>query len=594
MSTPVTPPGDVSSAASQGGSFFSRFGRAIVRFFTWPFRLSFPGKIAFLSFILLSLLAFIVWLIIRSNPKHVALYHVLTWQRVTVVLVLLAVIPVVIYYTLKTWLEGEGSPFPDIDSAWKAGVEALRDNGLSLDAMPVFLVMGSPDGGKNAALATASGRQFRVAAVPDAPAPLQWYADAESVFLFLNSIGSISALNVLIEKQGFVQSSGPSFAPISDAPTSPVAQPAAAEPAAGGPQSQTGTLTLQAPVSPGGGAGSAPQPVLGGMAEPATAQPPAGTTTAEELKKTPLRGTMMFPPAGSSPATATAAPAAAPVQQSVAHSVAPSRSTMSEAAVELPVKEADLQRRRLHYLIRLFARQREPLCPINGAITCLPFAAIEAGASQAVALERAVRSDIEVIQHGGQVRFPVSAMIVGLEEERGFSELIRRVGRERAAVQRFGRGYDLRGLPSEEEMAAFGAHVVGAFEDWVYSLFREEDSLAHPGNTLLYGLLCKVRSTLKGRLTEILAKGYGYDARRHSEEEAFLFSGCYFAATGSTEDRQAFVRGVFDKLEDEQESVEWTRNAVVSHRSRKRIIGLGAAASAALAIALAAMLILKK
>ena len=593
MST-VTPPGDVSSAASQGGSFFSRFGKAIVRFFTWPFRLSFPGKIAFLSFILLSLLAFIVWLIIRSNPKHVALYHVLTWQRITVVLVLLAVIPVVIYFTLKTWLEGEGSPFPDIDSAWKAGVEALRDNGLSLDAMPVFLVMGSPDGAKNAALATASGRQFRVAAVPDAPAPLQWYADAESVFLFLNSIGSISALNALIEKQGFVQSSGPSFAPISDAPTAPIAQPAAAEPAAGGPQSQTGTLTLQAPVSPGGGgAGSAPQPVLGGMAEatqPATAQPPAGTTTAEELKKTPLRGTMMFPPAGSSTATATAAP----VQQSVAHSIAPLRSTMSEAAVELPVKEADLQRRRLHYLIRLFARRREPLCPINGAVTLLPFAAIEAGASQAVALERAVRSDIEVIQHGGQVRFPVSAMIVGLEEERGFSELIRRVGRERAAVQRFGRGYDLRGLPSEEEMAAFGAHVVGAFEDWVYSLFREEDSLAHPGNTLLYGLLCKVRSTLKGRLTDILAKGYGYDARRHSEEEAFLFSGCYFAATGSTEDRQAFVRGVFDKLEDEQESVEWTRNAVVSHRSRKRIIGLGAAASAALAIALAAMLILKK
>ncbi len=41
-----------------------------------------------------------------------------------------------------------------------------------------------------------------------------------------------------------------------------------------------------------------------------------------------------------------------------------------------------------------------------------------------------------------------------------------------------------------------------------------------------------------------------------------LFSGCYFGATGETEDRQAFVRSVFDKLPSEQEELEWTDQAL--------------------------------
>ena len=37
-----------------------------------------------------------------------------------------------------------------------------------------------------------------------------------------------------------------------------------------------------------------------------------------------------------------------------------------------------------------------------------------------------------------------------------------------------------------------------------------------------------------------------------------MFSGCYFAAAGETDDRQAFVKGVFDKLPDEQAELQWT------------------------------------
>ena len=36
------------------------------------------------------------------------------------------------------------------------------------------------------------------------------------------------------------------------------------------------------------------------------------------------------------------------------------------------------------------------------------------------------------------------------------------------------------------------------------------------------------------------------------------FAGCYFGATGPSEDRQAFVTSVFEKLVKLEEDVEWT------------------------------------
>ena len=119
-------------------------------------------------------------------------------------------------------------------------------------------------------------------------------------------------------------------------------------------------------------------------------------------------------------------------------------------------------------------------------------------------LQTAVRSDLNVVHQGAQQRSPVTCLVTGLERERGFRELVRRVGREMATAQRFGQKFDACQATTPDQMAALSAHVCGAFEDWVYTLFREEDSLTRAGNTRLYGLLCKVRCMLKGRLSQIL------------------------------------------------------------------------------------------
>jgi len=163
-------------------------------------------------------------------------------------------------------------------------------------------------------------------------------------------------------------------------------------------------------------------------------------------------------------------------------------------------------------------------------------------------------------------RCPVTALVVGMHQERGFRELVRRVGRERATGQRFGRRFDVRIIPTSENLTALCALSAGVFEDWIHTLFREAEALSRPGNLRLYGLLCKVRSTLSGVLTEVLVGGFAHDPRGKDLAEPIPFSGCYFAATGESEDQQAFVRGVFEKLVEEQEDIEWTTVAANDNR----------------------------
>jgi hypothetical protein len=148
---------------------------------------------------------------------------------------------------------------------------------------------------------------------------------------------------------------------------------------------------------------------------------------------------------------------------------------------------------------------------------------------------------------------------------------VRRVGRERAVAQRFGRRFDVRIVPTAEAITNLCALAAGTFEDWIHTLFREAEALARPGNLRLYGLLCKMRSTLSSVLSEVLVGTFAHDPQSKELPEPVPFSGCYFAATGESDDQQAFVRGVFEKLSEEQEEVEWTHAARNVNRTYQKL-----------------------
>lgn len=511
--------------------------RAVVQWLTWPIRtlfysperllllprkllsLSLPTRVAILVtiFLLLAVVtAFVAWTYAPEATRASswwsgdALFGLPRWL---IIPTLVLIIPIVVYHALRLWLEGEVSPFPDIDYAWKAGLAELERNGLDLTQIPIFLILGSADEAEERLLLEASRLSFRVREVPQGPAPLHWYANPDGIYLLCTEAGNLSALSGLAKKS------------------------AREEADAAAVRSAARASSIRQTVTPDDDEGS--------QAAEAAGADIRGTMN--------IRGTMVI--------------GGGMEEESVAAST-------EKKAVVLPAEEAALQTRRLEYVCRLLRRVRQPLCPINGLLTLLPYDLIERGPREAIQLQRAVKSDLWVIRSELKLRCPTTALVTGMESESGFRELLRRVGRDRARAQRFGKGYSLWSPPTESQLEAVAVHACGAFEDWVYSLFREKGSLEKPGNTKLYALLCKIRRDAAARLTGILRSGYAFDPQEDGEVEPVLFGGCYFAAVGESEKGQAFVKSVFDKLIEQQEELEWTRAAIVEEQRYARMANL--------------------
>nr|WP_143548047.1 type VI secretion protein IcmF/TssM N-terminal domain-containing protein [Rhodopirellula sp. SM50] len=249
---------------------------------------------------------------------------------------------------------------------------------------------------------------------------------------------------------------------------------------------------------------------------------------------------------------------------------------------------------RLRYVCKLLKRARRPMCGINGAVTLIPFELSRVGPLQLSAIAQSARSDIETIQQTMGVRSPVTAVIVGLEQDKGFTELVRRL-QSGLLSRRLGGRFDLRSRPTPDELNTHSDRLCDAFEDWVYRLFSRDDGLAQQrGNRKLYALTCKIRHELKPRLRMVLGQAFGCESSEQGvapdSDDSFFFSGCYFAASGATTGQAAFVKGVLkDKLVDEQSKVEWTPES----RRKQRLLTMFTVLGWIIALLLTVVLVLQ-
>lgn len=570
-----------------------------------------PGCAAWLVAFFLIFTIVTVWIVFWLDPDNVPWRYTLSWWRITAVIGLAICIPVVVYKTTQLWLKGVPGIYPDLDYAWRAGLHALEANELSIDSVPIFLLTGSSSEAQEKAIMNASGLSFSIEGVPQGPAPIHWYANSEAIYIFCSDCSWSSALASLREEmtaeesasglavdmpmptrvfeyeapsaasyqaaqsvpQSLPQSSSLSGSP---APSTPGAAPnyrgtVVWSDSESGVPSSSGNLSGNSPASPGNAGSSLRGTLILGehsMGGPATSGIPVSVSDVSSSSIASQPSSVWTTSYPASPA-AEAASRRKPVL--VSHHYA----------------SACLQE--LQYLGQLIRNARQPLCPINGILSLIQFESIHASAAELEELQKALRADMDTIQYAFQLRVPVSALVVGLEKERGFRELVLRVGRDRALNQRFGRRFDVHALPTKSELQSLAVHVCGVFEDWAYSLFREEQSLMRPGNTRLYELLAKVRCEWKVRLTELLTGGFGCEPGKNNESSSNLFSGCYFAATGETPDRQAFVKGVIDKLGEEQELIEWTSEARRANQRQNIMANLGMIVTVALLICLLIM-----
>lgn len=234
----------------------------------------------------------------------------------------------------------------------------------------------------------------------------------------------------------------------------------------------------------------------------------------------------------------------------------------NQALNVLSLQQTSAQSARLRTLCRLLRMARDPASPVNGIITLLPYEMSRVSPREIQQLAEAVELDLHVIRTTLQVRSPVTAVVTGVDQHPGFRELMRRVGMERTQTQRFGQAFDLRGDSTCDALRQFSDSACAAFDEWAGVLFREADVLSRPGNLPLFALLCEVRSKLKAPLGQVLSRGFGYVPGQHPHERRNLFNGCYFVAASRSPDRQAFVRGVIDQVEAQQDAVEWMPSAL--------------------------------
>ena len=468
--------------------------------------LSLPARIALLVAIFLVVCVATAFVAFYQTENRASWNYWVNPVRVTVIAVLLVVIPVVVYQVLRLWLTGVRSRFPDIDEAWRAGLAELQRCGIDLSETPIFLLLGSADEAQEKAVFGAARLDLRIRDLPQGPAALHWFATGEAVYLAPDE-------HVLPQQPGRSEPFGAERGATADRAVAARARRRRDSRYRGGGGSRNPSVASSSPMPAPASSGAAPQ--------------------------SDIRGTMMLGAAVGDRLPQTA----------------------EKRLVTLPPADAVEQQARLGYVCELLRRLRRPLCPANGVLALLPYDLILHGPREAIELERCVKRDMDALREGLMLRCPVTALVVGMEQDAGFRELLRRVGRERSIGQRFGKGFSLWNLPVHERLTAVCLHACGAFEDWIYALFAERGSLSKPGNTKLFALLCNMRRNVQSRLAKIVANGFGFDPEVEPDHEPLLFGGLYFAATGETEDRQAFVKSVFEKLPEQQEEIEWMEAA---------------------------------
>ena len=171
------------------------------KLFTFPQRMSLAGCASLMLAIALIIIVIVVWVVFALDKSNVPWRHSMSWWRISAIILLTIITPIVFYRALRFWLMGEISQYPDIDFAWRAGVEALETNGVPLNSTPIFLILGMPSEELEKAMIDATGLSLRVRGIPEGPGALHWYANTEGIYLVCSDAGSLTALNTLVHNR---------------------------------------------------------------------------------------------------------------------------------------------------------------------------------------------------------------------------------------------------------------------------------------------------------------------------------------------------------------------------------------------------------
>jgi hypothetical protein len=431
-------------------------------------------------------------------------------------------------WVLLFW-EEDSDYYPDIDAAWQEAQAALRKANLSLTDLPLFLILGRPEGAETAVFAAAK-LDLVVKQTPTAPSdpkaedkPLHLYATREAIYLTCADSSQIGLLARYLA--GKLPDTGMSGMNVGGGD------------ADGEDFDITGTLIpeAQGTIIPSRRAVGDLAEVIKQAEREGRGQGQYNKVDKRELRRVLRRDN----------------PKASPMQNTAL--------TTDKSA-------------RLRYLCRLLARARNPFCPVNGVLVLIPYAATDS-TQDATYAGTALAEDLKVTGATLKVDCPHIALVCDMETATGFAEFIQRFN-EKERRSRIGQKCspmpDLRATTRTAAGAdSPAARMLTSLADWicssvvpmwVYNKFQIEKKDTDDRTALVKtnSRLFLLEDELKERsklLGEILRRGFADRAASGK----LLLVGCYLAGTGSEspDQEQAFVRAVLERLPEHQNLVYW-------------------------------------
>ncbi|MCY2962168.1 MAG: hypothetical protein NT069_00705 [Planctomycetota bacterium] len=444
------------------------------------------------------------------------------------VLVLAIAIPLGVHWLTHLWLQEPDEGDPAIAKAWRDGLAAFAQVGASIENQPLVLVSGLAGSSDARALFSAAGYELEIDG-SKTQGVLQWFLtrqlsnpDRKVAFLSLNGVSCLSALLTT-----------PSTGSGRDRRYSP---------------RDRGSITGDESVAPGNDSYGAADSVPDDDTDHNYGDDEGGYDES-------ING----------------------ADESV---VANDRSTPKSKS-RGPENLPDIEIRRLIEGLKqvsdLLRRARNPFVPINGMLVVLPYSLVSRSASDTTPLKTCLRYDFENLATALELQFPATVVVTGIDDQRGFVELIKRLetsnhsksrddqesrdeGETARGIRdgRFGKGGDALTVATDDFVDAVVLNACGLFEDRTLMMFRGKEGLANPtGNRKLFSLVCAIRSHIQPVLIDVLRFGFcGKDGENNPD--LVRMGGCYFAKLTK---EPAFVRAVFEKVEGHIGRISWTDKA---------------------------------
>jgi hypothetical protein len=458
------------------------------------------------------------------------------------------------------WLLGLLAPnqqtavYPDIDDAWDAIVESLQKAGIGLSDTPVIMVLGElPSGFEPLFRSLPHG--LAVSGGSPAGSPLRAFANRDAVYVTFTgaSLLGVQEAGDLVDLTAAAQQSGNPFASIG----------------VGGQSIGVGMgMGDSIGASIGGSvgasmAGGGPLREIQRVIQRARDEGrPLSDAEKEKVRQLSAGGGESM----------TSAPKASGSRG------APANVLQNPALVE----EASA---RLSHVCSRIAASRWPLCPVNGAILAVPVSALERD-EYAQQWGLVARHDLSVIEAGLKLRFPVFAIVGGLETLPGGTTFFDTFAVDKG-TQRLGKGFPYNPDANPDAVS----NGIENISQWVL------------GGLLPYWALKQTRVGGANDLDTNAAQVRFLDAVRRrgphlgrllsravaGPDTAPVFGGVYLTVVPPNGGDALFAKEFFRKLESAQGFVAWTDEAYAVDAQYRRLALGGYVALAGIVAAVIAL-----